>query len=92
MPEIHIDVSNYAAQAVEAIQEAAGHASRPSVVYRPTLSADGDQWCVLLGSDLQSGVAGFGDTPDLAMIAFDTNFYNAKTPAASHLAGARPRE
>lgn len=82
MTEIHIDVSNYAAQAVDAIQEAAGHASRPSVVYRTTLSADGDQWCVLLGSDLQSGVSGFGDTPDLAMIAFDKDFYSARTPTS----------
>ena len=88
MPEIHIDVSNYAAQAVEAIQEAAGHASRPSTLYRPTLSADGDQWCALLGANLAEGVAGFGDTPDLAMIAFDKAFYTERTPAAKRAASA----
>ena len=26
------------------------------------LSRDGDQWCYLLGDDLQYGVSGFGDT------------------------------
>lgn len=82
MAEIHIDVSNDAYLARMAIVEAAGLASRPSVLFRPAISADGTQWCVLLGDSLADGVAGFGDTPDLAMIDFDKNFYNARTPAA----------
>jgi len=28
---------------------------------------DGNQWCALYGEDLQSGIAGFGNTPFLAM-------------------------
>lgn len=48
--------------------------TRPSVVFRPTLSVDGNQWCALLGADLQSGVAGFGDTPDAAMADFDKSW------------------
>ena len=28
---------------------------------------DGDQWCALHGEDLQAGIAGFGNTPFLAM-------------------------
>lgn len=44
---------------------------RPSVMYRPSLSIDGDQWCALYGEDLQSGVAGFGSSPSKAMDAFD---------------------
>jgi len=44
---------------------------RPSAVYRPTLSVDGNQWCALYGNDLQHGVAGFGDSPAKAMDAFD---------------------
>lgn len=32
---------------------------------------DGGQWCVLYGDDLQSGIAGFGDTPSLAMLNFN---------------------
>lgn len=29
---------------------------------------DGNQWCALYGEDLQTGIAGFGNTPFLAMI------------------------
>ena len=46
--------------------------TRPSVLYKPHLSRDGNAWCVLLGDDLQSGIAGFGSTPAEAMAAFDT--------------------
>jgi hypothetical protein len=28
---------------------------------------DGDQWCALRGTDLQTGVSGFGATPELAL-------------------------
>lgn len=28
---------------------------------------DGNQWCALYGEDLQAGIAGFGNTPFLAM-------------------------
>lgn len=45
--------------------------TRPSVLYRPDLSIDGDQWCALYGSNLVNGVAGFGSTPQEAMQAFD---------------------
>ena len=53
---------------------------RPSVLFRPTLSADGDQWCALYGDNLQVGVAGFGETPEKAMIAFDIAWLNDLTP------------
>lgn len=46
----------------------------PSAVYRPNLSIDGDQYCALLGADLQTGVAGFGDTPEAAMADFDKSW------------------
>ncbi len=45
--------------------------TRPCVLFRPTLMQDGDQWCALLGGNLQEGIAGFGDTPSAAMYAFD---------------------
>ncbi|MDB5997198.1 MAG: hypothetical protein JWP42_4334 [Pseudomonas sp.] len=35
--------------------------TQPAAVFRPALSIDGNQYCVLFGADLQSGVAGFGD-------------------------------
>lgn len=61
---------------------AAWEQSRPSVLFRPTLSADGSMWCALLGDNLQEGVAGFGETPDKAMRAFDEAFTKERTPAA----------
>jgi hypothetical protein len=32
-----------------------------------TVSLDGNQWCALLGGNLQEGIAGFGDTPAEAL-------------------------
>jgi hypothetical protein len=43
----------------------------PSVLYRPRISLDGNQWCALYGDNLQDGVAGFGDSPQAAMYEFD---------------------
>lgn len=44
---------------------------RPSAIYKPRLFIDGNQWCALLGENLQDGVAGFGDSPELAYQDFD---------------------
>lgn len=41
------------------------------VPLRPKLTLDGDQFCVLHGDDLQTGVAGFGNTPERAIWAFN---------------------
>ena len=49
----------------------AAEMQRPSAVFRPGLSIDGNRWCALYGENLQAGVAGFGDSPALAMEAFD---------------------
>ena len=46
----------------------------PSVLFRPRLSLDGNQWCALYGENLQEGVAGFGDSPEGAMADFDKNW------------------
>lgn len=54
-----------------AILEVNRKAIEPSVLYRPTLSIDGNQWCALYGENLQDGVAGFGDSPQEAMHAFN---------------------
>lgn len=51
---------------------------RPSAVYRPSLSIDGDKWCALYGEDLISGVCAFGDTPAAAMRQFDVEWLNAR--------------
>ncbi len=54
--------------------------TRPSTLMRPKVYPDGNQWCVLYGDNLQEGVAGFGDSPELAMADFDKNW---RTPMAA---------
>lgn len=61
---------------------AAYEMARPSAIYRPALLQDGDKWCALFGENLQEGVAGFGDTPEAAMRAFDHAWLTERTPAA----------
>lgn len=56
--------------------------TRPSVLFRPAVYPDGDQWCALYGGNLQEGVAGFGDTPDAAVRAFDEAWTTDKRSAA----------
>ena len=73
----HLDASF----AIDCIQReftsAAYEQQRPSVLFRPSIYIDGNQWCALYGDNLQDGVAGFGDSPALAMADFDKN-WNAK--------------
>lgn len=57
-------------------QEAGWEYQRPCVVFKPTLSKDGNMWCALFGDNLQEGVAGFGETPQAAMWAFDQAWAN----------------
>jgi len=76
------DFGGCAQRAMQSIQQAAGVHESPSAVYRPALAIDGNQWCALYGLDLQSGVAGFGDSPAAAMWDFDKNWY-AKLPVAA---------
>lgn len=45
--------------------------TEPSQRYKPRLFIDGDRWCALYGEDLQSGVAGFGSSPEKAYWDFD---------------------
>jgi hypothetical protein len=42
---------------------------------KPKIMPDGDKWVCLYGSDLQEGVAGFGDTPNEAILDFNQAFY-----------------
>lgn len=52
---------------------------RPFMLLHPRMFPDGDQWCALYGSNVQEGVAGFGDTPEQAAISFDLAWMNART-------------
>lgn len=33
-----------------------------NIEYQIDITRDGNQWCALIGRDLQDGIAGFGDT------------------------------
>lgn len=74
-------IAHAAQMAGVAVQQAAACYERPSAVFRPRLSVDGNQWCALYGDNLQDGVAGFGDSPADAMWDFDRN-WSAKLTAA----------
>ena len=59
--------------------------ARPSVLFRPSIGRDGNMWCALYGEDLMDGVAGFGETPEKAMEAFDKAWREDKIPTfAAH--------
>jgi hypothetical protein len=64
-------ICHAATMAGEVWQQAAYTHMRPSVLYRPALSIDGNQWCALYGESIANGCAGFGVTPEQAMIDFD---------------------
>lgn len=43
-------------------------------ILKPKLYPDGNQWCVLYGENITIGVAGFGDTPYLAILDFNKSW------------------
>lgn len=50
---------------------------------KPKVSIDGNKWCVLYGDNLQDGVAGFGDSPILAVYSF-YKAWREPLPAEGH--------
>ena len=65
----------------QAWQQAAAAQERPCVLWKPRLFRDGNQWCALLGENIQDGVVGFGDSPDAAMWSFDKAWREKLPPA-----------
>lgn len=68
---LRCDMDTHARNAFQEIVNAGREMQRPSVVFKPALSIDGNRWCALYGENLQDGVAGFGESPELAMLDFD---------------------
>ncbi len=56
---------------IELAHEMQKEKMRPSRILKPRVYLDGDRWCALYGFNLMAGVAGFGDTPESACVAFD---------------------
>jgi hypothetical protein len=81
----NFDISHLVARAHEALttlrydyEITAFEQRRPFVLLRPAIFPDGNEWCALYGENLQEGVAGFGETPEKAAIAFDLAWLNSK--------------
>lgn len=51
----------------------------PHVLMRPKIYPDQGSWFALYDDDLQSGVCGFGDTPEKACAAFDKAWFGTPT-------------
>ncbi|MFC1924269.1 hypothetical protein ACFLXA_02765 [Chloroflexota bacterium] len=52
--------------------------TRPSVLLKPKIYPDGNQWCCLIGECIVEGVVGWGNTPSEAMLDFDMAFERSK--------------
>lgn len=69
------DFSWIQAKAQESITSTENEYQRPAVLFRPTLTLDGNAWIAVYGPDLQVGVVGTGDSPYAAMADFDRAWY-----------------
>ena len=65
------DYNGHIAAAEVNIYQHSCELNRPSTLYKPRLFIDGNQWCALMGDNLQDGVAGFGKSPAEAYADFD---------------------
>lgn len=69
------EIQRRAADVAMGVEENRG---RPFMLLRPRMYPDGNQWCALYGENIQEGVCGFGDTPELASYDFDKSWYGQK--------------
>jgi hypothetical protein len=76
------DISHSQAMICDQFMAVTWEMQRPAVLFRPSVYADGGQWCALYGDDIQIGVSGFGETPEAAMADFDKNWHAQRTPDA----------
>ncbi len=67
-------ISFYFDRMANVFEESVGEQSRPCVVFKPTLSQDGNAWIAVLG-DLPTGVVGCGASPHEAMYDFDKKWF-----------------
>lgn len=65
------DSAFVAEQMVRLAIEENAQRTAPSVLRGLIPFKDGNQWCVLLGPNIQEGICGFGDSPREACAQFD---------------------
>lgn len=78
---IAIAVDRACVSLVDHIRATAIEMVRPFYQLKPKLSRDGNQWRFLYGENLQEGIAGFGETPELAARDFDRDFFENRAPS-----------
>ena len=73
-------------QTLMAIQEmeryCLAHPNSPAAIRHPRLSIRGQAFVALLGPSIEEGIAGFGDTVQAALRAFDLQYSRSLTPVA----------
>lgn len=74
------DISHVTQVVAQEFVAAGSEMQRPSVLFKPTITQDGNAWIAILGPDLAVGVVGVGDTPAKAMLDFDRVFYGREKP------------
>lgn len=67
------NIGHYFAMAKEDMRIIFSEYARPSAVFRPNLTKDGNAWLAVYG-DLPTGVVGTGTSPEEAMFDFDKNW------------------
>jgi hypothetical protein len=73
--QIANSIAHSAFQVIEMFRQVLTEYERPSTVYKPKLTLDGNVWIACLGDNLQEGVVGCGDSPASAMANFDYVWY-----------------
>ena len=80
------DARHVVDQTLIAIQEmeryCSAHPNSPAATCHPRLSIRGRAFVALLGPSIEEGIAGFGDTVQAALRAFDLQYSRSLTPAA----------
>ena len=72
---VHDCCCHLAIEAAAIDSRAAQERGEPFAIYKPRLFVEGNQWCALLGENLQDGVAGFGESPAKAASAFNAAWW-----------------
>jgi len=49
-------------------------------ILRPKLYIDRNRWCCLFGDEINGGIAGFGDSPYLAILEWNKSWLNEIDP------------
>ena len=54
----------------------AAHPGSPSAVRRPEVTLRGNTWIALLGTSVENGIVGLGNSVEAALRVFDTQYLN----------------